>query len=159
MVRGGDMEAVMAAAMKEAEAAMQQLSAQQGANGAAMTPEMAAAIAQAQQAMAAAGMTMPAASTTGSSEVASDAKVENALLVEPNGHGTIEYEHPDGSAVTLLIQDRESGRELLRKEYADGSIYEYLDFSRYQLPLNQIAVIIHDAKSQQIEEMTPVMVE
>jgi len=162
MVRNGDMEAVMAAAMKQAEAAMQQISAQQGANGAAMTPEMAAAMAQAQQAMAAAGMTMPGASAAnpaGSSDATRGVVAEHALLLDSNLHGTLEFEHPDGLATTLFILDRQSGDELFRKDYEDGSVYEYLDFNRYQLPLNQIAVVLSDADERKLRELTPVTTE
>ena len=165
MVRDGDMDAVMAAAMKQAEAAMQQFQAQQGANGAAMSPEMAAAIAQAQQALANAGMAMPGA-PAGFGNVPSKAQdaapgvaPENALQLDSNLHGTIEYEHPDGSAMSLAILDRQSGENLFRKDYSDGSVYEYLDFGRYQLPLDRIAVVLSDAGNRKLLELTPLKAE
>jgi hypothetical protein len=174
MVRTGDTEAMMAAAMKQAEAAMQQM---QGVNGAAMTPEMAAAMAQVQQAMAGAGMTSPgpaAAKPAGSDSPGPDSSgpdssgpdssgskvaAENALPLDANLRGTIEYEHPEGAPTTLVILDRQSGKELFRKEFDDGSVYEYVDFGRYQLPLNQITVVLSDAGSRTLRELAPVMAE
>lgn len=72
---------------------------------------------------------------------------ENSLPLEANLRGTIEYAHPDGAPAILVILDRQSGKELFRKEYDDGSVYEYVNFSRYQLPLNRIAVVVSDAGS------------
>ena len=162
MVRNGDMEAMMAAAMKQAEAAMQQMQAQQGASGAATTPEMAAAMAQAQQALANAGVVAPATAQpgpSGSIETAEEVAAENTLPLDSNLRGILEYEHPDGLATTLIILDRQSDDELFRKDFGDGSVYEYLDFSRYGLPLNQFAVVLVDADNQALLELTPVMTE
>jgi hypothetical protein len=171
MVRGGDINAMMAAAMKQAELAQQQMAASQGAGGqaatAGMTPEMAAAMAQAQQAMADAGMTMPESSATspaapssknaaGSTSATADMTAENSFPIDSNGRGILEYEHPEGLATTLVIRDRESGAELLRKDYPDGSVYEYLDFGRYQTPLQRIAVTILDGNDETLLELTPV---
>jgi hypothetical protein len=173
MIRHGDMDAMMAAAMKQAELA-QQMAATQGAGGqaatAGMTPEMAAAIAQAQQSMAAAGLAVPgtapnasAADTTPASGAApgpSGGPIEgDPLPVDVHLRGIVEFEHPDGSATTLVIKNRRSGAELLRKEYEDGSIYEYLDFGRYQTPLEEIAVVIGAADGSPLKELTPVIAE
>lgn len=170
MVRSGDMAALMAAANQQAAAAMQQMQAQQSASGAAMTPEMTAALAQAQQAMASAGMTVPGVpSVSGNIQPAvkhgevndstTGSMPENSVPLDVNLHGTIEYEHPDGSATTLVILDRQSGKELLRKYYADGSVYEYLDFGHYQLPLDRIGVILSDDSVGQLRDLTPIKVE
>jgi hypothetical protein len=78
------------------------------------------------------------------------------LPLDANLYGTIEFEQPDGDAVSLSISDRETGEELLRKNYPDGSVYEYLDFGRFQAPLERIAVVIMDEKGQTIRELTPV---
>jgi hypothetical protein len=172
MVRSGDMGAMMAAAMKQAELAQQQMAAQQGAGGhpgaPGMTPEMAAAIAQAQQAMANAGMTMPGmpSNVPGATAVppaqavggksTRDLNGADRLPLDANLYGTIEFEQPDGDAVSLSISDRETGEELLRKNYPDGSVYEYLDFGHFQAPLERIAVVIMDEKGQTIRELTPV---
>lgn len=177
MIRSGDMNAILAAAMKNADIAQQQAT-QQQANGqttmsakssqqdipANLPPELAAAMAQAQQAMAEAGLTMPNMPGMPStpqgvppSEPAGSAVKagEKTVPVDAGMRGYLEFEHPDGLAVTLLIFDRDSSRELLRKEYDDGSIYEYIDFSRFQLPLNQIAVTYRDSNNQVLEDLTP----
>ncbi len=174
MVRSGDLGAMMAAAMKQAEQAQQQMAAQQGTGGQpgapGMTPEMAAAVAQAQQAMADAGMTMPgmtanvptatpvAPGPADTGEVNRDLNGADRLPLDANLYGTIEFEHPEGAAVSLSISDRATGKEWLRKDYPDGSIYEYLDFGRFQAPLERIAVVILDGKGQTIRELAPVSV-
>lgn len=124
MVRSGDMNAMMAAAMKQAELAQQQMAAQQGAGG----------------------------------QPGRDLNAADRLPLDANLYGTIEFEHPDGAAVSLSISDRETGKEWLRKDYPDGSIYEYLDFGRFKVPLERIAVVILDGKGQTIRELAPVSV-
>ncbi|MGA9573367.1 MAG: hypothetical protein WBS20_05410, partial [Lysobacterales bacterium] len=173
MVRSGDMNAILASALKQAELAKQQMAAQQGANGQTatvdMTQEMSAAIAQAQKAMANAGLTTPEtqassaaadpapAATGGASKTTAGSTGQNTLALDANLYGTVKFEHPDGAATTLSIVDRQTGQEWLRKDYPDGSIYEYLDFGRYQAPLNRIAVIFLDGNEETIEELTPVV--
>ena len=60
---------------------------------------------------------------------------ENALKVDSGKRGFIEYENKDGRLITLLIFDRDTGKELLKKDYPDGVIYEYIDFSQFGLSL------------------------
>jgi len=164
MVRDGDINAMMAAAMKQAEQAQQQMANMPDG----MTPEMAAAIAQAQQSAAAAGMAVPdmgsnvqtgnaAAATPGGTTSPVEQTIgADSLVLDSNRHATIEYDHPGGATVSLIITDRETGQELLRKEYADGSIYEYLGFDRYDVPLNRIAIVINDEDGETIREWAPV---
>ena len=66
---------------------------------------------------------------------------ENALKVDSGKRGLIEYENKDGRLITLLIFNRKTGEELLKKDYLNGVIYEYVDFSQFNLPLGQIGVI------------------
>jgi hypothetical protein len=47
--------------------------------------------------------------------------------------------------VTVLISDNESSGELLRKTCNDGMICEYVDFSRFNRPLDRIRVQSLDA--------------
>jgi hypothetical protein len=49
--------------------------------------------------------------------------------------------HPRGRAVTLLIRDKQTGTELLTKHFADGKIHEFIDFSRFDMPLSRIDVV------------------
>ena len=66
-------------------------------------------------------------------------------------------EHPDSNLTSLLILDRQTGKELLKKEYTDGVIYEYMDFSRFNTPLGQITVLIKGSGGQVLKELTPVI--
>jgi hypothetical protein len=54
-----------------------------------------------------------------------------------------------------LIFDRTSGKELLKKDYADGLIYEYVDFSRFNLPPEKIGVIYREASGAIVKDLTP----
>lgn len=154
MLRSGDLAAMMAIAQKQAEAAMQ------AQDTSAMDPQTAAAL---QQAMAGAGVdpamlaglqagARPAAQTA---DAATTSPPGRALSVDAGQRGFIEFEHPDGAPVTLLISNRDSKTELLRKRYDDGVIYEHVDFSRFQLPLTQISVQYLDATGRQLDELTP----
>ena len=61
--------------------------------------------------------------------------------------------------MTLLIQNRENRRELLKKNYPDGSIYEYIDFSQFGLPLEKISVIYRQKNGEVLKELTPVIMQ
>jgi hypothetical protein len=59
--------------------------------------------------------------------------------------------------MTLLIFDRQSGEELLEKDYSDGVIYEYVDFNRFNRPLEQIGVIYREVSGLVLKDLTPVV--
>jgi hypothetical protein len=143
MVRSGDMNAMMAAAMKQGNMAQQQDAQLSKGAGGDMNAQMAAAMAQMQQMAGAQGAAMPATPAAASSPPSGE-----VVELDAGRKGFVEFEHPDGKAVTLLINDKQTGRELLRKDYADGSIYEYIDFSRFGIPLNQIDVVYRDANNK-----------
>ncbi|MEJ8568636.1 hypothetical protein [Elongatibacter sediminis] len=168
MLRHGDMDAIMAAAMEQMAAVQQAM----GANGqaaAGMSPEAAAAMQQAMAAMAqgmAPGMAGNAAAsgnavagtataTPGANTAGTAAADENRLEVGANGRAFIEYDSPDGQPLTLLIEDRNDNRELLRRLYADGSIYENIDFNTFGVPLERIAVKYVDASGATLRDLTP----
>jgi len=69
---------------------------------------------------------------------AAAAVAEDAIVLDANLRGFLEYEYED--SVTLLIRDRQRNRELFRRDYPDGSVYEYIDFSRFEVPLDGIRV-------------------
>jgi len=135
-----------------------------------MTPEMraqmATIMAQMGQGQGAGGqtavpLTMPAIQPKAAPGHSSDdAKVlpENALKVDAGKRGFIEYENKDGRLVTLLIFNRQTGAELLKKDYPDGVIYEYVDFSQFKLPLEQIGVIYREVAGMILKDLTPVVV-
>jgi len=188
MVRHGDLDAMQAAAEKQASAALQGLSAQQPAMPQDVNAQIAAAMAQAQEQMAndpnmtpemraqmaaimaqmgqgASGQatappTIPATQLQAApAQDASREKTlpENALKVDSGKRGFIEYENKDGRLITLLIFNRKTGEELLKKDYPDGVIYEYIDFSRFGLPLAQIGVIYREVAGIILEDLTPVI--
>lgn len=154
------MTAQIAAAMTQAQEEM--------ANNPNMTPEMRAQMAtimaqmgQGTGGQAAVPSTMsaiqPKAVLGHSSD---DAKVlpGNVLKVDAVKRGFIEYENKDGRLVTLLIFNRQTGAELLKKDYPDGVIYEYVDFSQFKLPLEQIGVIYREVAGIILKDLTPVIV-
>ncbi|MGK2926303.1 MAG: hypothetical protein ACSLE2_11850 [Lysobacterales bacterium] len=128
MVRSGNVDAMMAAAMKQAPAP-QAMPAQPGikqdTNGqlaAAKAPEL---------------------------------PEKKTLKVNANLQGFIEFENPDGGLTTLLIYDRGNGEELLSKAYADGVIYEYIDFGQFDRPLETIGVSYRDSNGALLKDLTP----
>lgn len=172
MVRRGDLNAMMAAAAKQSQMAQQQMA---EASGQQATPEdmntqMAAAMAKAREAMAAAGISMPnmpSPSTTTSPPIATHGvatstasppttqKAENILAVDASMRGYVVYEHLGGLPITLVIFNRNDGTQLLRKDYEDGTIYEYIDFSRFKLPLGQIGIVYRDSNNHVLRDLTP----
>jgi hypothetical protein len=130
----GNLDAMMAAAARQAEMARASQTgtrpepapdAAQVPSAAEMNAQMAAALARARQTMAARGA--------------------QVLVLDADRRGHIEYRSPDGESVTLLVLDRETGRELLKKTYADGAIRESVPFGDYDVPLDRIDVFYRDA--------------
>lgn len=153
-----DMNAQIAAAMAQAQ--------EQMASDPNLTPEMRA---QMEAIMAQIGA-VPGGQNTAASSVAAQSQAasvqessneksvaENALKVDSGMRGFVEYENEDGRLITLLIFDRETGRELLKKDYPDGVIYEYVDFSKFKLPLEQIGVVYKEVAGMILEDLTPVI--
>jgi hypothetical protein len=140
-----DMGAQIAAAMAQAQQHM--------------TPEMRAqmeaALSQMSQGNGGQYPGMPTGANPSPAADPSKALPDNALAVDTEMRGFIEYENPDGRLMTLLIFDRTSGKELLKKDYADGLIYEYLDFSRFNLPPEKIGVIYREASGAIVKDLTP----
>jgi hypothetical protein len=131
MVRSGNVDAMMAAAMKQAptpQAMPAQPGNEQDTNG-----QLAAAKAQ-------------------------ELPEEKTLKVNANLQGFIEFEIPDGGLTTLLIYDRRNGEELLSKAYADGLIYEYIDFGQFDRPLETIGVSYRDSNGAVLKDLTPAIV-
>lgn len=162
MVRKGDMTAMMAAAMKQAESYQRSMIA--GGN---LSPEQAAqmqaAMAQAQQMMGGDSHGMPAGpktmtdagSPTQTKAAPEKPKPAPVLKVDSLNRGHIQFTNPDGKLTTLLVSNRQSGKELLRKEYADGVINEYISLGRYKLPLDQLRIIIRNVSGEILEDVTP----
>ena len=83
---------------------------------------------------------------------------EESVILNANQQGFLEFDSADGQALTLLIVNRQSGDELLKKDYPDGAIYEYVDFNRFNLPLVQIGVIYKEVDGVVLKDLTPVVV-
>jgi hypothetical protein len=180
MVRSGDMNALMEMAAKQSQPTLQQMAQQQAAQPdggqggipADMQAQMAAAFAAAGidpssipgMQIAVPGTVQAAKSTSSASSVTSKitAGIEpdagNILPVDSSGRGYIEFENADEMFTTLVIFNRKVGTELLKKDYEDGSIYEYIDFSRFNLPLDHIGVIFRDLNQQTLADLTPAVV-
>lgn len=81
----------------------------------------------------------------------------NNVILDANLRGLLKFNNEDGRAITLLIFNRQTGDELLIKDYPDGVISEYGDFSRFNLPLKQIGVIYREVAGLVLEDLTPVI--
>ena len=157
MIREGDPNATMAAIMKQVQSAQQSMA----ASGA--TPEQAAqmqaAMVQVQQMMQGGGAGMPGTVMPGASTAApasaQSAKPEAVLTVDSLLRGHIQYQNAGGKAAIMSVINRQTGDELLKKEYADGVINEYISLGRYELPLEQIGVIIKNTRGEVLEDLTP----
>jgi uncharacterized protein (UPF0147 family) len=82
---------------------------------------------------------------------------ENALMLNADLQGFLEFDNEDGRATTLLIFNRQTGEELLTKDYQDGVIYEYVNFSRFNLPLQHIGVIYREVTGLVLKDLTPMV--
>lgn len=148
-----DMNAQIGVAMAQAR--------QQMANDPNMTPEMRA---QMEAIMAQMGggqsASMPAMPSQATSQKDGNVKTvlpDNALKVDSGKRAFIEFENLDGRLVSLLIFNRQTGEELMKKDYPDGVIYEYVDFSQFTLPLERIGVLYRDISGQILKDLTPLI--
>ena len=155
LMQEGNMEALMAAAMKQMEGAQANMSPEQQA-------QMQAQMAQVQQMMQGASTAIPAAEKNGAtgpgqSPVASQQAEEKpaSLTVDSMMRGHLQYKHTSGQAVSVSVINRQNDEELLIKEFANGVIDEYLSLRRYQLPLEQIGILIKDDSGATLEDLTP----
>ena len=188
LVRRGDMDALTAAATRQAQsaqtqqampnmpsqdmnaqmaAAMTQVQQQtmQGTGNPAMDAQLQAAMAQVQQAMQASGYSPPSKPAAMSPPAApanqpAPAPIvpgDNALKINANQQALVEFENRDNKLTTLLIYDRKSGEELFKKDFPDGVIYEFIDFGRFQRPLDQIGVLYKDISGLVLKDLTLVI--
>lgn len=143
MMQGGDLQAVMAAAMKQAQAAQ-----------AGMTPEQAAQLqsqmGDVRRMMPGGGMTAPAAASPQSPEHG-----PNTFTVDALNRGRIQFAGGAAAGVTLSLIDRNSGLELMVKKFPGGKIDEYVNLTRYHLPPQQIGAIVRGASGQVLADLSP----
>jgi hypothetical protein len=156
------MNAMMAAMMKQA-ASLQENMAASGGLPPDQAAQMQAAMQQAQQMMGGAGVGLPTMpSPTAKSTQESKGKVdaqkefeEPIFSVDKLKRGHVRFNNPDGRLVTLIVFDRSSGKELLKKEYPGGIIDEYVNLGQYKLPLEQIGVVIRNISGEVLANLEP----
>ena len=157
MIRNGDMNAMMDLVMMQAGQAQQSMT----ASG--MTPaqqaQMQAAMAQMQQLSQ--GNKMPAPHAASASPIAQvsppvePSSPAEILTVDALMRGHVQFKNADGKLTTMVVFNRQTGEELLKKEYPDGVIDEYVSLGRYKLPLDQIGIIIRNSSGEILEDVTP----
>lgn len=149
MVRNGDTDAIMAATTKQSESMMQAMI----ASGASpeQIAQMQSAMAQAQQMMQGGG-NMPESQPAAAAEKSEPPPV---LVVDSLLRGYVQYKSRDGKHTTLIVYNRETGEELLLKEYQDGTIDEYVNLGQYKLPLEKIGILIRNISGEILENLTP----
>jgi hypothetical protein len=150
---GGKLEAMMAA-MKQAQ------SSRQGS----MTPEQAAqmqaSMAQVQQMMQGSGIATPGASPPGTSVPGQappgpSAEPAASFTVDALMRGYIRYNNSKGEMTILSLIDRQSGKELMKREYPDGNIDECISLGRYKLPVEQFGALIKRPDGEVLEDLEP----
>jgi hypothetical protein len=186
LVRKGDLGALMASASRQAEGmqmqqampgselqdvnaqiaaamAQAQQQAMQGTGNPAIDAQLQATMAQMQQAMQASGYSAPGVPSPKpaepSTQPAPPPRVpdDGALKVNASRQAFVEFRNLDGKLTTLLIFDRQSGEELFKKDYPDGTIYEFIDFGRFERPLEHIGVVYLDISGLVLRNLTPVV--
>ena len=73
----------------------------------------------------------------------------------PSLRGHVQYRNLDGKHTTLIVFNRDTGEELLKKEFADGIIDEYVNLGRYKLPLEKIGILIRNISGEILKDLTP----
>lgn len=77
------------------------------------------------------------------------------LEVDALLRGRVQFRNLDGTHTSLVVFNRDTGEELLKKEYEDGIIDEYVNFGRYKLPLEKFGVVISSISGEILEDLTP----
>ena len=146
MMEGGDMEAMMAAVMQQAQQQSAGMSPEQAA-------QMNAAMAQVQQMMQGGGAGMPAQPSAVAATPEADSKTTFSIDALMRGH--VQYRHPSGQPVTLSFVNRDSGAELMKREFPGGVIDEYFSLGSHGLPSGQIGAVIRDAGGAVLADLEP----
>ncbi len=144
MMQGGNLQAIMESAMKQAEAAQ-----------AGLTPEQAT---QLQAQMAQVQRMMQGGAGTAGPAVAPDPAPENAansFTVDALNRGRIRFSGDGATTVTLSLVDRSSGVELMAKKFPGGEIDEYVSLGSYQLPAKQIGAIVRGPSGEVLADLYP----
>ena len=141
LMKEGNMEAMMATVMKQAQSAQ-----------AGMTPEQAA---QMQQLIPGGGLPSAGASISQQTPQEPSAKPVASFTVDALMRGRIQYDGSNGETIVLSIINRQNGKELTNREFADGMIDEYVSLGRYKLPVEQIGALIKRLDGQVLKDLKP----
>jgi hypothetical protein len=147
MIQGGNMEAVMAAAMAQVQAAQAGLNPEQAA-------QLQAQMDQVQQMMQGGGMQMPA-SPAGAPPVLPPENTTATFTVDALNRGRVQYKSKVGVAVSLQLINRKDGTELMAKDYPGSEIDEYISLGRFKLPPDQVGAIIRGPGDQVLADLSP----
>lgn len=157
IVANGGQQQLMATAQREAALVQQQMAADPN-----MTPEMKAqmnaVLAQMAQMQGGSVPTVaPQAMPVPRAKSAGNPDNDNAIVLDAGGGAFLEFENTDGRQMTLLIFDRNSGEELLKKDYADGVIYDYINFQEFDRPMDQLGILYREVSGMILADLTPVL--
>lgn len=145
MMKDGNMEAMMAAMMKQAQSGM--------------TPEQAAqmqaSMAQVQAMTQGGSMALPSSSPSASTASQAAESSDASFTVDSLMRGHIQYQDSQGKSVTLSLINRQSEKELMSREFANGEIDEYVNLGRYKLPIEHIGALIKNADGKMLEDLKP----
>lgn len=148
MVQGGGLEAMMAAAMKQAQAAQAGMTPEQAA-------QMQAQLDQVQRMMQGGGMAAAAAGT-GSAAVEQSGGGVASFTVDALNRGRVRFSSGNSEPLHLFIVDRKGGEVLLEKEYPGGEIDDYLSLGRYRLPAQRMGALVKAADGAVLADLSPV---
>ncbi len=148
MVQGGGLEAMMAAAMKQAQAAQAGMTPEQAA-------QMRAQMEQVQRMMQGGGMAA-AAPVNGPATAGPSGAGAASFTVDSLNRGRVRFSSGDGKPLRLVIVDRQGGEVLLEKEYPGGEIDEYVLLERYQLPAQRVGALVKGMDGAVLADLSPV---
>jgi hypothetical protein len=148
MMKDGNMEAMMATLMKQAQSAQANMTPEQAA-------QMQASMAQVQQMMQGGAMAAPGVSTPPQAQPKPAVDSGAVFTIDSLMRGYIQYKGSAGEPTTLSIIERKSRKELVSREYPGGEIDEYFSLGRYKLPMEQFVALIKRPDGEVLEELEP----
>jgi hypothetical protein len=148
MMKEGNMEAMMGTLMKQAQSAQAGMTPEQAA-------QMQASMAQVQQMMGGGGMAAPGASIPGQAPPIPSVTSDASFTVDSLMRGHIQYSGSTDAPTILSLINRQSGKELMKREFDTGEIDEYISLGRYKLPIEQIGARIKRPDGQILEDLEP----
>ena len=65
--------------------------------------------------------------------------------------GPFQYKDPQQRPLTLIVSDTRNARELFSRDYADGRIDEYFEFSQFDAPADALSIEIRDGAGEVVK--------